>query len=223
MLISATVLTTVSFLTAKDSVTNTFTAGKVSLKLDEAAVDEYGVKIDGAERVTENQYRLIPGMTYAKDPTVTVLTGSEASYIRIMMTVHNFSEYDRAIVSKLGTGNYLGMFEGLDENVWSYLGHTTSNADNTATFEFRYVGTPDGHGYGEEGNVLEPLFESFTLPDTLTGEELEALYGTEGDFKITLEAHAIQAAGFDTEKAAWKAFEQQMTSQTAAADSEANS
>lgn len=42
LLVCATVLATMAFLTAKDAVTNTFTVGNVAITLDEAKVDVYG-------------------------------------------------------------------------------------------------------------------------------------------------------------------------------------
>lgn len=61
-------------------VTNTFTVGKVDIDLDEAKVTAYGV-VDGTDRVMGNEYKLIPGHTYVKDPTITVKAGSEACYV----------------------------------------------------------------------------------------------------------------------------------------------
>lgn len=84
LLIGASVAGTLAFLTSKATVTNSFTVGKVVLGedgkagLDEAKVDEYGVAVTPATRVTENTYKLIPGHTYTKDPTVHVGANSEA-------------------------------------------------------------------------------------------------------------------------------------------------
>lgn len=36
-----------------------------------------------------NEYHLLPGHTYTKDPTVTVKTGSDASYVRMKVTFNN--------------------------------------------------------------------------------------------------------------------------------------
>lgn len=49
-----------------DSVVNTFTVGKVDIDLKETTGDEY---------------KMIPGTTYSKDPTVTVKGGSEKCYL----------------------------------------------------------------------------------------------------------------------------------------------
>ena len=48
--------------------------------LDEQPVDEYGTAQDGA-RVKANRYKLIPGHSYQKDPTVHLAANSEASWL----------------------------------------------------------------------------------------------------------------------------------------------
>ena len=80
-LVVASVLGTMAFLTSKDTVTNTFTVGKVAITLDEAKVDEAGNEVSQAERVKANTYKLIPGHTYTKDPTIHVTANSEDSWI----------------------------------------------------------------------------------------------------------------------------------------------
>lgn len=94
LLVAASVLGTMAYLTDTQKVENTFTVGNVSIKLDEAKVDENGTQVvdkDGnpVARVTENEYKLLPGHTYVKDPTVTVLTPSVASYVRMKVTFNN--------------------------------------------------------------------------------------------------------------------------------------
>jgi len=58
---------TLAYLTATDTVTNTFTVGKVQITLDEAPVDANGETTDG-DRVKKNNYHLLPGHEYDKDP-----------------------------------------------------------------------------------------------------------------------------------------------------------
>lgn len=81
LLVAASVLGTMAYLTSQDQVTNTFTVGKIAITMDEANVDEYGTPIDGAIRVDNNAYKLIPGKTYVKDPEIHVAANSEDSYI----------------------------------------------------------------------------------------------------------------------------------------------
>ncbi|MCI8949658.1 MAG: hypothetical protein HFG49_06380 [Lachnospiraceae bacterium] len=78
---------TFAYLTSQtETVNNTFTVGNnVAFAenggLDEAKVNELGEAEPGAERVTENQYKLLPGHEYTKDPTVHIKGGSEPCYV----------------------------------------------------------------------------------------------------------------------------------------------
>ena len=87
LLVAASVLGTMAYLTSTDTVTNTFTVGKVEIKLDETDVTN-----PTGPRVQANSYKLMPGTTYTKDPTVTVKAGSEESYVRMKVTFNNATE-----------------------------------------------------------------------------------------------------------------------------------
>lgn len=81
LVIALSVAGTYAYLTDTKEVKNTFTVGKVAITLDEAKVDEYGVLVANADRVKANVYKLVPGHTYVKDPTIHVTQGSEQCYI----------------------------------------------------------------------------------------------------------------------------------------------
>ena len=86
LLVAATVLVTMAFLTSTDSVNNTFTVGKVKITLDEAKVDDMGVvDTTATSRVKANTYKLIPGHMYVKDPTVHVDATSEDSWLFVKL------------------------------------------------------------------------------------------------------------------------------------------
>ena len=66
---------TLAYLADKtDSVTNTFTVGDIEIDLEETTGDEY---------------KMVPGATIAKDPTVTVAAGSEACYVFVKIDKTN--------------------------------------------------------------------------------------------------------------------------------------
>lgn len=200
-LIAVTVLATVAYLTSEDGVVNTFTIGNVAIKLDEADVNPDGTIIEGANRVDGNEYHLIPGNTYTKDPTVTVKKGSENSYIRMFVTINKISELKSALGEDFLPQNYV---TGWDSSKWDCV-KATDNSDNTVTYEFRYYKTIGAFDSNSD-IVLEPLFDTFTLPGEITNEELKAISGLE----ITVKANAIQATGFDNADEAWVAFENQV-------------
>lgn len=198
------VLGTLAYLTSQDSVTNTFTVGEVQIKLDETAVDEYGKSVDGAGRVKDNEYKLIPGSTYVKDPTVTVLAGSEESYVRMFVTINKADELKAIFGADFLPQNYV---EGWDADVW--VPKSISESEGTLTYEFWYNGTVDGfNDAGEAADVVLPaLFKKFTLPGIVTGDQLKTLE----DLKIEVVGHAIQAANFADAAEAWEGFDDQMS------------
>ena len=59
--IASTIITFALLTFETDTLVNTFTVGQVSLKLDETDVDETGTPIPNANRVTGNEYNLLPG------------------------------------------------------------------------------------------------------------------------------------------------------------------
>ena len=85
LLVAASVLGTMAYLTSQAEVTNTFTVGSVSITLDEAPVDENGEATTGT-RVTENSYKLMPGHEYDKDPTIHVAANSEDCWLFVQIT-----------------------------------------------------------------------------------------------------------------------------------------
>ena len=203
------VMGTLAWLTDTDTAVNTFTIGQVDILLDEADVDENGKLIlddegNPVDRVKENEYHLIPGQTYTKDPTVTVQAGSEPSYIRMILTVHNASAV-QTILDKYNLGDFSALIGGWDEATWLYHGFTDDTENNTISFEFRYKETV---GAGADPVELDALFDTLIVPGQISNAELQALYN--GGFKMVVEGHAIQAAGFADEDAAWAAFDEQV-------------
>ena len=197
LLVVASVLGTIAYLTANDKVTNTFTVGQVAINLDEAKVTEDGKAVTPAERVKANRYKLLPGHTYTKDPTVTVLKGSESSYIKMTVTFTMAKELDKIFAPK--GADLTSIFNGYDAANWTAKGNTKNTTANTRTYEFWYkeaVVAPTADV------KLDALFDSITVPSTINNDQLK----TSADMTITVNAYAIQADGFETAKDAWDAF-----------------
>ena len=196
-LVAASVLGTLAYLTSQDTVTNTFTVGKVQIKLDEAAANPDGSLVANADRVKANSYKLLPGHTYNKDPMVTVLKGSESSYIKMTVTFSKAAELDE--IFKPNGADMTSIFNGYDGTTWIYKGNTEDTANNTRTYEFWYketVAAPDADV------ALDALFDSIIVPGTITNAQLATIKG----MTITVNAYAIQADGFSTADAAWAAY-----------------
>ena len=193
LLIVGSVFGTLAYLTDSEAVTNTFAVGRVGLSLQET-----GMTDPDNDGVFGKAYHLLPGQTYEKDPTVTVDAKSEESYVRMIVTVNFASALtDATLATELD-----GIFTGYDATIWNRNAKAVSADGKTITYEYRYHTTVSG---GETGNQLEPLFTGFTIPGTYTNEQIAVLEG----MTIDVQAHAIQAAGFDNADAAWTAFAQQ--------------
>jgi hypothetical protein len=86
LLVVSTVFATLAYLTTEVKVVkNTFTVGEIEITLDEAKVTEYGVEVENDPRVTGNEYKLIPGHNYVKDPIVHVVEKSEPCYVFVKL------------------------------------------------------------------------------------------------------------------------------------------
>lgn len=189
--------TTLAYLTSHDTVTNTFTVGNVQIKLDEAQVNADGTLVPNADRVKANSYKLIPGHTYNKDPMVTVLKGSESSYIKMTVTFSKAAELDD--IFKPNGADLTSIFTGYNAANWIAKGNTEDTTANTRTYEFWYketVAAPTADV------ALDALFDSITVPGTITNTQLATIEG----MTITVNAYAIQADGFADADAAWAAF-----------------
>lgn len=228
LLVAASVMGTMAYLTSTDKVQNTFTVGKVAIKLDEAKVGTDGTPVEGADRVKENGYKLLPGHTYIKDPTVTVLKDSVESYVRMKVTFNNATEIiamctdpEFAEDGPTGVENafpLIRMVKFVEANAPKWDGIIPDNMvdteemlgsakyfaydkeSNTLTYIFYYTETVAA----PDGNVVLPvLFDKITVPEWVTGDQLAKL----DKFEINAVAEAIQADGFANADAAWAAFD----------------
>lgn len=139
LLVVATVFSTAAFLTSQDQVTNTFTVGNVKIALDEAKVNEYGQATPDVPRVQANEYKLIPGLTYTKDPTVHVDANSEDCWLFVKVE------------------NGLSAIET--------AGDTTIAAQMTANGWTAVAGAPNVYAYKDIAKASQniPVFGSFSI------------------------------------------------------------
>lgn len=235
LLVAASVLGTMAYLTDSKDVKNTFTVGNVTITLDEAKVDGNGNAINkqgkrvtnlaDAERVPGNAYKLLPGHTYVKDPTVTVLAPSVESYVRMKVTFNKASQIiamctdpEFAEDGPTGVENafpLIRMVKFVEANAAKWDGIIPDNMvdtedmladakyfdakNDTLTYYFYYNETVEAPTADVK---LATLFDSINVPEWATNDQLKALQG----FEITAVAEAIQADGFENADAAWAAF-----------------
>lgn len=203
LLVCVTVGATVAYLTSTDKVENTFTVGNVQIKLDEADVDVNGVvekDKDGKElpRVQANEYKLMPGHTYTKDPIVHVDAASEDCwlFVKVENGIANIEASTNNIASQLTANGW----KLVSDNVYAYHKELDTNLDPSETSN-----TP------VSANTDVKVFESFMIDQSVIGGNKPETNPIEnakylGDYttkKIVITAYAIQADGFTTAEAAW--------------------
>lgn len=173
MLVCATIAGTLAYLTSTDTVTNTFTVGNVSIKLDEAKVDVNGKAVTPEQRVKENKYKLLPGQTYSKDPTIHVQAGSEDCYVFVKV------ENDLS-----GIEGDTTIDQQMKNNGWTVIDRGNGI-------------------YGKANPVREGtdvvVFNNFTISGDTNARTLAGY----ANAKIKVTAYAIQAKGFDSAEDAW--------------------
>lgn len=206
ILVVATVFGTMAYLTSTDEVENTFTVGNVKITLDEAKVDTDGSPVTGAARVKTNEYKLLPGHTYTKDPTIHVDAASEDCFIRAKVTLTNAKEWI-AIATKYADNKVENIIKGTDDNIWWVSQPAVDETANTVTYTFVYKNESHTDELGKRiwtstDSKDLVLFNEIAIPGDLTNDELAAV----GSSKITVVAEAIQADGFDDADAAWAEF-----------------
>ncbi len=182
LLVAASVMGTLAYLTDKESVTNTFTVGTVAITLDESVVNEYGVK--GSGRTSQNQqYLLVPGHEYVKDPVVHFADKSEASWL--------FVKIENGLADVEGTNTIDAQIKA---NGWTAL-------EGKAGIYYKAVEK------NTSGNAVDyPVFEKFTVSGAVNGTDLDACSGA----KIIITAYAIQRDGLNDASAAWSALTTQL-------------
>ena len=206
ILVVATVFGTMAYLTSTDKVDNTFTVGNVKITLDEAKVDTDGSPVTGAARVKENSYKLMPGHTYTKDPTIHVDAASEDCFIRAKVTLTNAKEWI-AIATKYADNKVENIIKGTDDNIWWVSQPAVDEKANTVTYTFVYKNESHTDELGKRiwtstDSKDLVLFNKIEIPGDLTNDELKGV----GASKITVVAEAIQADGFKNADEAWAAF-----------------
>lgn len=210
---------TIAYLTSTDKVENTFTVGNVKITMDEARVNADGKPVDQngtvvmdltkAERVAKNSYKLMPGHSYTKDPTIHVDAASEDCFIRAKVTLTNAKEWI-AIATEYADNKVENIIKGTDDNIWWVSQPAVDEKANTVTYTFIYKNESHTDELGKRiwtsaDSKDLVLFNEIAVPDGLTNTELASV----GSSKITVVAEAIQADGFETEAAAWAAFDAQ--------------
>ena len=185
LLLVASALGTVAYLTVQDTVTNTFSVGKVDATLIEGSAGKRSMRArsTGAP-VDENDHILMPGHTYTKDHTIHVDAVSEDSYIFVKVE-NGIASYEAA--SSAEEGGYRTIADQITANGWTAL-------ESAADVYYReYTKSSTGSDFA--------VFNTFKIADNANDAES---WGS-CDAQVAVTAYAVQKYGFDTASAAWMA------------------
>ena len=118
---------TLAYLTSHDSVTNTFTVGNVQITLDETDVKPDGTK-DTDARVQTNEYHLLPGHSYIKDPTIHVGSTSEDCWLFVKVEDGLAAIEDATTIAAQMAANGWSAVDG-QTGVYAYSSKVSANGN----------------------------------------------------------------------------------------------
>lgn len=199
-LVVGSVVGTIAYLRSTAYVTNVFTYGTVKVTLDETTIAANGIdEATPASRTSiGNQYKLMPGVTYTKDPIIHVSADSEKTYL--------FLRVENGLKDiEVETGSSKTIHEQLIANNWELLDEVDGEGNpiyGNGTNIYRYTlnggyVTPNG---SEETKVT--TFTTFTLRSSLREEDLTA-YSSKS---VVVVVYAVQEEGLATWDAAANVF-----------------
>ena len=170
LLVTASVLGTMAYLTSQDQVVNTFTVGNVAITLDEKDVDNS--TLGENDRDKANAYKLMPGHNYEKDPIVHVDANSEDCYlfVKVVNEIANI-EAEKTVAQQMTEKGWVAVDAA--NGIYVY----TTDKINPAVVT-------------KGSNIT--VFENFTIAGNVDNTTL----ATYADKTITVNAYAIQADGF---------------------------
>lgn len=175
---------TLAYLSDKtNNVTNTFTVSNaIQIVLDEQEYDN-----PAKVRVDQNDYEdVIPGLTYPKDPTVTVKIGDDGKVTPqyVFMAVDTSTDVSYTF----------------DSSHWDDVTADVTPGEGIKVYKYNDVVTIDTEDYNDvddafsgyvEGIQLQPLFTEVTINENVTE-------GSKVLENIVIRAAAIQSDGFDS-------------------------
>ena len=200
LLVAASVLGTMAYLTSQDQVTNTFSVGSVAITLDEKDVDtdsntEDNVTVDGVIRDKANGYKLLPGHQYDKDPIVHVDPDSEDCYLFVIVKneiadIESDAEGDKTVAAQMA------------ENGWNEVGTT----EDSILYVYGDVENPTAVEGGEDKTVFTTFkIDGDNVVNVPEGETLPEGKLDLSDYEnmtIVVTAYAVQMDGFEDDAAA---------------------
>lgn len=184
LLVGASVMSTLAYLTDQtNQLKNTFTIGEnVAITLDETKTDKYGVAETNGEgettKISEdgkgNEYKLMPGHSYLKDPTVHV-TGEDCYvFVEVADGIAGI-EADTTIAAQMTANGWVAV-TGY-ENLFVYA-KDAGEAGKTVAHK--------------NDNLL--VFSDFTVEDNIENGG----FANYANAEITIKAYAVQTVDFES-------------------------
>ena len=182
---------TIAYLTSQDTVVNTFTVGQVGIELWETDVDEDDNKADNHPEKNldkANEYHLLPGHEYVKDPTVYVDATSEDCYlyVKVINDITDIEDEANTVAAQIEANGWKPL-QDVDNVYWKL------------------------YDKDEEGAKLDHLvFSTFKIAGEGVDNSKLADYASKTENGTTsnviaVTAYAIQKDGFNNEVDAWMA------------------
>ena len=219
LLVTGTIYITLAYLLDESNVVhNTFTVSKnIIITLDETKVKVDGTPIDPPARETQTQeYKLVPGASYTKDPTVHTDENSEACFVVIAI-------YDTIFKNADGNDNGIqdpkstNVYDQLAANGWEKLTNCTiqdtyftkdpmaawvtrDEDDKITAHNYTLYYFAGIEGSEELGSAIVPggkdlkIFESFTLDGNVSFDTLKAFEDNKACFDVI--AFGMQTSGY---------------------------
>ena len=165
---------TLAYFTDSEDVTNVITMGNVDIDLEEPNYDP-----GDDDNTVEN---VKPGQSIVKDPTITVLEGSETAYVRAKLVIN----IDGVNAPELNEDEYNALVESMESEL----------EDNIDINETNWVKSGDYYycQFSLQAGESVKLFENVHIPEDWGNEIAEAT------ITIDVTAEAIQAGNFEPVK-----------------------
>ena len=155
-------------------IVNTFTIGNVDIDLTETGATN-----------NAKEFKMVPGSTLDKDPTVTVATGSEDCWVFIKIDKAN--NFDTYMTYSMADG-WTQLKDADNNDIAGVYYRSVGSADATRTFYVLSGGTDSKGSVTVKNTVTKEMADNLTT----------ATYPT-----LTFTAYAVQSENVATAAAAW--------------------
>ena len=191
-LVVGTISGTLAYITEESNVLkNSFTIGDVEMWVDETKVGTNGVPVQGAQERDKvgQEYLLMPGHEYTKDPIIHIAANSEPCWLFVEIT------------------NPLGNLEDESSTIEGQMLAVTNGASKWTVIERNVDENSTIYGYNariEKSTSITniPTFGKFKIDSEKTQADIETMKGK----SIIVKAYAVQADNvLDSSETAWNA------------------